>query len=61
MLLIYVLFVTYMSSQKGEFIIFGCTRLLCVCLVDLIKHFAGNFSACINKYLRMRKVSKPVL
>ena len=53
----------YMSNQNGEFVIVGCTRLLCVCpmalLLEIIrrKHFAGNFSACIDKYLCIAKVN----
>ena len=32
MLVIYAFLVSYMSSQKGEFIIISCTRLLHICL-----------------------------
>ena len=50
MLVICVVFVPYMKSQNGKFMIFGCKRI-CVPYGFSIrrKHFAGNFSAHVVK------------
>ena len=62
MLVICAVLVSYMSSQKTEFIIVDHTRNTIVCVpygsIMRRKYFAGNFSACIITTMNISDKSK---